>query len=80
MIGEQLWANKFMNWWEAWSDWRRTDFPKLTPTNYPGNVTGGKIQQRLMYPGGEVAANPNFKTGASANDYVTKLWWAGGPE
>ena len=80
MIGEQLWANKFMNWWEAWSDWRRTDFPKLTPTNYPGNVTGGKIQQRLMYPGGEVAANPNFKTGVSANDYVTKLWWAGGPE
>ena len=80
MIGEQLWVNKFLNWWEAWSDWRRTGFPKLTPTNYPGNVTGGRIPQRLLYPSGEVATNPNFKTGASANDYVTKLWWAGGPE
>ncbi len=80
MIGEQLWVNKFLNWWEAWADWRRTGFPKLTPTNYPGNVTGGKIPQRLMYPSGEVAANPNFKTGGSANDYTTKLWWAGGPE
>ncbi|MBD0295067.1 MAG: SusD/RagB family nutrient-binding outer membrane lipoprotein [Flavisolibacter sp.] len=80
MIGEQLWVNKFLNWWEAWADWRRTGFPKLTPANYPGNVTGGKIPERLMYPSGEVASNPNFKTGGSANDFVTKLWWAGGPE
>jgi hypothetical protein len=81
MIGEQLWANLFMNWWEAWSEWRRTGFPKLTPTNYPGNVTGGKIPQRLKYPAAEVGGNPNFSTGATApNDYVTKVWWAGGPE
>ena len=68
-----------MNWWEAWSDWRRTGFPVLTPTNYPGNVTNGTIPQRLRYPNAEVAGNPNF-SGASANDYVTKLWFAGGPE
>ena len=80
MIGEQLWVSHFLNWYEAWAEWRRTEFPKLTPTNYPGNVTGGKIPQRLMYPSGEVAGNPNFSTDVSVNDYTTKVWWAGGPE
>lgn len=79
MIGDQYWINHFLNWWEAWSNWRRTDLPKLVPVNYPGNVTGGKIFQRLRYPTSEVAGNPNFE-GASANDYVTPVWWAGGPE
>lgn len=80
MIGEQFWGNHFLNWWEAWSNWRRTRFPALVPTNYPGNLTGGKIPEKLKYPNAEVANNPAFKTGASANDYTTKVWWAGGPE
>ena len=80
MIYDQMWVNHFLNWWEAWSDWRRTGFPALTPTNYPGNVTGGTIPQKLKYPNAEVAGNPNFASGASANDYTTKVWWAGGPE
>ena len=79
MIGDQYWVNHFMNWWEAWSNWRRTGYPTLTPVNYPGNVTGGKIFQRLKYPNSEPAGNPNFD-GASPNDYTTKVWWAGGPE
>jgi hypothetical protein len=79
MIGEQYWVNHFLNWWEAWSNWRRTGLPALTPTNYPGNVTNGTIPQRLKYPNAEVGGNPNF-SGASANDYTTKVWWAGGPE
>jgi len=80
MIGQQMWANHFLNWWEAWSDWRRTRFPTLVPTNYPGNVTGGKIFERLKYPNAEVAGNPNFATTATTNDYITKVWWAGGPD
>ncbi|WP_031528221.1 SusD/RagB family nutrient-binding outer membrane lipoprotein [Dyadobacter crusticola] len=76
MIGEQLWVNKFFNWWEAWSDWRRTGYPKLTPTNYPGNVTGGTIPVRLRYPTNEVAGNPNYQTGATLpDDFTTKVWW-----
>ncbi|MCC6286996.1 MAG: SusD/RagB family nutrient-binding outer membrane lipoprotein [Chitinophagaceae bacterium] len=80
MIAEPYWINHFFNWWEAWSNWRRTGLPVLTPVNYPGNVTNGTIPQRLKYPNEEVAGNPNFATDASANDYTTKLWWAGGPE
>ncbi len=80
MIGNQYWINHCLNWWEAWSNWRRTGYPVLTPTNYPGNVTNGTIPQKLKYPNTEVAANPNFADGASAQDYTTKVWWAGGPE
>jgi hypothetical protein len=79
MIGDQYWVNHFLNWWEAWSNWRRTGYPTLVPVNYPGNVTGGKIFQRLKYPNSEPAGNPNFD-GASPNDYTTPVWWAGGPE
>jgi hypothetical protein len=81
MIGEQYWVNHFLNWWEAWSNWRRTNFPTLTPTNYPGNVTNGTIPQRLKYATGEVAANPNvLSSGTKPDTYTTKVWWAGGPE
>jgi len=81
MIGEQLWANHFFNWWEAWSDYRRTGFPALTPTNYPGNETGGIIPTRLRYPAHEVSGNPNYVAGSTQPDqYTTKVWWAGGPE
>jgi Starch-binding associating with outer membrane len=81
MIGEQYWVNHYLNWWEAWSNWRRTNFPVLVPTNYPGNVTNGTIPQRLKYTTGEVAGNPNLATSTTKPDtYTTKVWWAGGPE
>lgn len=81
MIGKQLWVNHFLNWWEAWSDWRRTGYPVLIPTNYPGNETGGTIPVRLKYPQNEVTGNPNFEAGSTQpNLYTTKVWWDGGPE
>ncbi|HTE07419.1 MAG TPA: SusD/RagB family nutrient-binding outer membrane lipoprotein [Flavitalea sp.] len=81
MIGEQLWANHYFNWWEAWSDYRRTGFPKLVPVNYPGNITNGQIPSRLKYPTSESATNPNYAEGSTTpNNYMTKVWWAGGPE
>ena len=80
MIGEQMWISKFFNWWEAWSDWRRTDFPTLVPfTSDDSPVTGGIIPLRLPYPTTEVAANPNFDQ-ASKNNYTSPLWWDGGSE
>jgi hypothetical protein len=81
MIGEQLWASKFLNWWEAWADWRRTGFPQLTPVVHPAGITNGVIPRRLRYPAYEQAANPNFSTGATSPDLlVTKVWWDGGTE
>jgi hypothetical protein len=81
MIGEQLWVNHFLNWWEAWSDYRRTGYPKLVPVNFGGNETGGTIPQRLRYPTSEVGGNPNFQAGATTPDlYTTRVWWAGGAD
>jgi hypothetical protein len=80
MIGNQYWANHYLNWWEAWSNWRRTRFPVLTPVNYPGNITTGKIFERLKYPQSESGSNPNTSTTGTTDDFITKVWWAGGPE
>lgn len=75
-IGTQLWLSQFMNWWEAWSNWRRTQYPVLIPVNYQGNVTGGTIPRKLRYPNQEIATNPNYETGATLpNTPVTKVWW-----
>ncbi len=80
MIGEQMWVSKFMNWWEAWCDWRRTGYPVLVAnTTDQSNVTGGIIPRRLRYPNVEVAANPNFDKG-NFNNYTSRVWWDGGTE
>jgi hypothetical protein len=81
MIFDQLWVNHFLNWYEAWSDYRRSGLPALVPINYPGNETGGVVPTRLRYPSAEVASNPNFSSGSTSPDlYNTKVWWAGGPD
>jgi hypothetical protein len=80
-IGTQMWISKYMMWWEAWSDWRRTGFPVLVPSNYPGNATGGTIPVKLVIPAAEAAGNPNYATTATMPDKMTtKVWWDGGAE
>jgi hypothetical protein len=76
-IGTQLWLTKFLNWWDAWADWRRTGYPALVEINYSGNITGGKIPSRLRYPSHEVATNSANITagGTSPNTPVGKVWW-----
>lgn len=76
-IGEQMWASKFLNWWDSWADWKRTGYPVLTPINYQGNITGGTIPRKLRIPNGELSNNPdNFQSGATLpNEYTTRVWW-----
>jgi hypothetical protein len=76
MIGEQHWAANFMQWYEAYSNWRRTGYPELTPVDYLGNISGGRIFRRLEYSRTEVANNPNFKEGSTQpDDVMTRMWW-----
>ncbi len=77
MIAEQQWLNGMLSWWDAWTYWRRMDLPQLTPVDYPGNVTGGQIPTRLLYPSKEIAANnENLQAGGTKpNTHVGKVWW-----
>ena len=76
MIGEQHWAANFMQWYEAFANYRRTGYPELVEHNYPGNISSGKIFRRIEYYTVEVAINPNLKTGGTTPDNVmTRVWW-----
>lgn len=69
----------FMNNIEAWSNWRRTGYPELVPTNYPGNLTGGTIPRRLWYPDSEAAHNTENYNAALQRQgpdlLTTRVWW-----
>ena len=76
MIGEQMWAANFMQWYEAYSNWRRTGYPELTPVNYPGNISNGQIFRRIEYNVVEAATNPNLgENGTSPDNVMTRVWW-----
>jgi hypothetical protein len=79
-INTQFWLSTVMNEYEAWCNWRRTGYPALTPTVYPGNVTGGTIPRRLEYPTAEKVTNEANYNAAVARlqggDLLTsRMWW-----
>ncbi|WP_143307894.1 SusD/RagB family nutrient-binding outer membrane lipoprotein [Chitinophaga vietnamensis] len=78
-INTQYWMASFLDWYEAWSNWRRSDFPKLTPVVYPGDNNGGQIPRRMLYPTSEASANAdNYNaaiTAQGANNFSTRVWW-----
>jgi|SRR5579871_6213076 len=81
-INTQYWitAGTLFDFSEAWSNWRRSGYPVLTPVNYTGNFTGGTIPRREQYPSTEATLNPANEKAAIANlsggDLRTsKVWW-----
>ncbi len=78
-----LWADTY-NGYEAWSSWRRTGYPALTPVNYPGNQSNGTIPRRLIYPAEEAtldAANYQAAVTRMGGDlFTTQVWWDGGKD
>ncbi|MEN9949870.1 MAG: hypothetical protein RLY85_622 [Bacteroidota bacterium] len=81
-INEEYWATNglLMNFAEAWSNWRRSGHPALTPVNYTGNFSGGAIPRRQIYPTGEASVNgagyAKGVAGLSAGDvWNSRVWW-----
>ena len=69
-----------MDFYESWSNWRRTGYTVLVPVNYPGNATNGTIPRRFPYPLVEAANNPTNYTAAHnavpGGDLLTgRVWW-----
>lgn len=80
MINTQYWAATVFNDYETFANWRRSGYPVLTPVNYPGNVTGGTIPRRLIYPEAEASTNPdNYKAAigrlTGGDKLTSRVWW-----
>jgi len=78
-INNQFYIATLLNEYEAWSNWRRTGYPVLTPIDYPGNESGGQIPRRMRYSQGEYGVNAANIEAANANQgpdqFTTRVWW-----
>jgi len=79
VIGEEKWIAMFPLGYDAWSEWRRSDYPILFPA--PDAINDGDIARRYNYPSDESTLNSaNYQTGVSglspAQDINTaRMWW-----
>jgi hypothetical protein len=78
-INTQYWIASFLNGPEAFANFRRSGFPRLTPNPFPGKAIKGNFINRLTYPNSEISVNSvNVKeaiTRQGADDLDTKVWW-----
>jgi hypothetical protein len=76
-IGNQKWIALFGQGLEAFAEWRRLDYPVLTPP--VAGALNGKIPVRFIYPGNEQSLNPDGYKAAVAHQgtdaLTTKLWF-----
>ena len=87
----QKWIAGYPLGFEAWCDFRRTNYPRMMPAanNLSSAATGGRVDdsrmvRRLPYPVSEYNNNPvhvqnaiNKLLGVGApDDFSTDLWWA----
>jgi hypothetical protein len=79
-ISVQRWILGYLDQIEMFANWRRTGYPALIPTNYPGNITGGRIPRRFIVPDSEDQLNTvNFQAAkarqSGANTLLSRVWW-----
>lgn len=81
-INSQYWltTGTLLDFNEAWSNWRRSGYPLLTPVNYAGNFTNGTIPRRQVYPSSEAATNGTNNQAAvsrlsGGDQFNSRVWW-----
>ncbi|WP_457616706.1 SusD/RagB family nutrient-binding outer membrane lipoprotein [Lutibacter sp.] len=79
VIAEEKWVALFPSGFDAWAEWRRTNFPNLVPaTDFLNN---GEIPRRYVYPTEESSLNTtNYNAGVSAlvpatDNNSSRVWW-----
>lgn len=78
-IATQKWIHLFGRDMEAFAEWRRTGYPRLTPGPNPGS-TNGQIPRRAIYSSEETELNAaNLKEAAArmtnGDSFLSKVWW-----
>lgn len=77
-IGYQKWIALYPNGYEAWTEWRRLDYPTLNAHSAALN-NSGQIPLRHAYPSTEVQLNKeNYDAAVSIigkDDETVKLYW-----
>ncbi len=78
-IGTQKWIQLFGRSFEAFIEWRRMGYPKLTPGPNLGS-TNGTIPRRTVYSSREALLNTvNYNDAVSrysnGDSYTSKVWW-----
>jgi hypothetical protein len=75
-IGVQKWIALYNRGWDAWTEWRRLDYPQLQA---PADAFSPSVPVRLTYPVLEQTLNPtNYSQAVSSmgqDVLTTKLFW-----
>lgn len=78
-IGTQAWIGLYNRGFEAWTSFRRLDYPALTAPANAASAAEGVVPRRLTYPVLEQTLNgANYTTASSAiggDKLKTKLFW-----
>ncbi len=78
-INTQYWVASFLDWPEAFSNFRRCGYPALAPNPYPGSEVPGAFIRRLVYPDSEYVINSaNLQEAVNqqgVDNLATRVWW-----
>ena len=78
-IAEQLWVSTYMQGYETWAEWRRTDIPNDLDLAVDPQPGVGSIPTRYTYTNDELSLNGANVGAATANqggdELTTKVWW-----
>ena len=78
-ITTQQWLTLFFNGMEAYSNYRRTNYPIMVKITNVGSTTKGIMPTRMPYPPEESTSNKENYLAASAkynnNSWLAKVWW-----